>query len=78
MKKFYDAKLLPKQSTDSLMKIKLAAPARANKIVEQLPKGTQAAHKTGSSGIKDNILTGAENDMGIIILPNVKHYAIAV
>jgi beta-lactamase class A len=43
-----------------------------------LPKGTQAAHKNGSSGIKDNILTGAENDMGIITLPNVKHYAIAV
>lgn len=78
MKKSYDGKLLPKQSTDSLMKIRLAPPAGANKIVEQLPKGTQAAHKTGSSGIKDNILTGAENDMGIITLPNVKHYAIAV
>lgn len=60
------------------MKIMLGTQTGTNKIVEQLPKGTPAAHKTGSSSIKDNVLTIAENDMGIITLPNGKHYAIAV
>lgn len=78
LKKFYDGKLLSKKSTDYLMNIMLGTQTGTNKLVEQLPKGTPAAHKTGSSSIKDNILTIAENDMGIITLPNGKHYAIAV
>ncbi|MBP2615133.1 CGA/CIA family class A beta-lactamase [Chryseobacterium jejuense] len=78
LKKFYAGKLLSKKSTDYLMKIMQGTKTGANKIVEQLPKGTPAAHKTGSSSIKDNILTIAENDMGIITLPNGKHYAIAI
>ncbi|MDN3692646.1 CGA/CIA family class A beta-lactamase [Chryseobacterium tructae] len=78
LKKFYDGKLLSKRSTDFLMQIMLGTTTGTNKIVEQLPKGTPVAHKTGSSGKPDNILTVAENDMGIITLPNGKHYAIAV
>lgn len=78
LKKFYDGKLLSKKSTDYLMQIMLETKTGANKLVEQLPKGTPLAHKTGSSGRKDNILTIAENDMGIVTLPNGKHYAIAV
>lgn len=78
LKKFYDGKLLSKKSTDYLMQIMLGTQTGANKIVEQLPKGTPAAHKTGSSGRKDDLVTIAENDMGIITLPNGKHYAIAV
>ena len=78
LKKFYEGKLLSKDSTDYLMQIMLDTKTGANKIVEQLPKGTPAAHKTGSSGRKDNSLTIAENDMGIITLPNGKHYAIAI
>lgn len=78
LKKFYDGKLLSKKSTGYLMKVMLKTKTGANKIVEQLPKGTPAAHKTGSSGRKGHILTIAENDMGIITLPNGKHYAIAV
>ena len=42
-----------------------------------MPEGTEVAHKTGSSGSQDNI-TAAFNDIGIIRLPNGKHYAIAV
>ncbi|MEJ5102854.1 MULTISPECIES: CGA/CIA family class A beta-lactamase [Chryseobacterium] len=78
LKKFYDGKLLSKKSTDYLMQIMLGTKTGANKIVEQLPKGTPAAHKTGSSGRKDDTLTIAENDMGIITLPSGKHYAIAI
>ncbi|PKF75587.1 class A beta-lactamase, subclass A2, partial [Chryseobacterium sp. PMSZPI] len=78
LKKFYDGKLISQKSTDLLMQIMLGTTTGTNKIVEQLPKGTPIAHKTGSSGKPDNILTVAENDMGIISLPNGKHYAIAV
>lgn len=78
LKKLYDGKLLSKKSTDYLMQIMLGTKTGTNKIVEQLPKGTPVAHKTGSSGKPDHILTVAENDIGIVTLSNGKHYAIAV
>ena len=78
LKSFYDGKLLSKKSTDYLMNIMLGTKTGTNKLVEQLPKNTPVAHKTGSSGKYDNELTIAENDMGIVTLPNGKHYAIAV
>ena len=78
LKTFYDGKLLSKKSTNYLMQIMLGTKTGTNKIIEQLPKGTPVAHKTGSSGKPNNVLTVAENDMGIITLPNGKHYAIAV
>ncbi|HEX7870490.1 MAG TPA: CGA/CIA family class A beta-lactamase [Chryseobacterium sp.] len=78
LKSFYDGKVLSKKSTDYLMKIMLGTKTGINKLVEQLPKNTPVAHKTGSSGKYDNDLTVAENDMGIVTLPNGKHYAIAV
>lgn len=78
LKKFYDGKLLSKKSTDYLMKVMYSTSTGKNKLVEQLPKSTPVAHKTGSSGKNKDGLTGAENDMGIVTLPNGKHYAIAV
>jgi len=78
LKKFYDGKLLSKKSTDYLMQIMLGTKTGTNKIVGQLPKNTPVAHKTGASGKYDNGLTVAENDMGIVTLPDGKHYAIAV
>lgn len=78
LKKFYDGKIISKKSTDFLMQIMLGTTTGTNKIVAQLPKGTPVAHKTGSSGKYDKNLTVAENDMGIITLPNGNHYAIAV
>ena len=48
-----------------------------NRLKGLLPKGTEVAHKTGSSGQEDG-LTAAFNDVGIVKLPNGKHYAIAV
>ncbi len=77
LKKFYDGKILSKKSTTYLYNIMLNTSTGTNKLKEQLPKGI-IAHKTGSSGKYDNDLTVAENDMGIVTLPNGKHYAIAV
>ncbi len=78
LKKFYDGKLLSKKSTDYLMKVLWSTSTGLNKIVEQLPKNTPVARKTGSSGKNNAGLTGAENEIGIITLPNGKHYALAV
>ncbi len=78
LKKFYDGKLLSKKSTDYLMKVMLSTSTGINKLIEQLPKDTLIARKTGSSGKNNAGLTGAENEIAIITLPNGKHYAIAV
>lgn len=77
LKKFYAGKILSKKSTEYLYNIMLNTSTGGNKLKEQLPKGVMA-HKTGASGKYDNDLTVAENDMGIVTLPNGKHYAIAV
>jgi beta-lactamase class A len=50
LKKFYDGKLLSKKSTDYLMKVMLSTSTGLNKLIEQLPKNTPIARKTGSSG----------------------------
>lgn len=78
LKKFYDGKLLSKKSTDYLMKVMLSTSTGINKLIEQLPKDTPVARKTGASGKNYAGLTGAENEIAIITLPNGKHYAIAV
>ncbi|REC50307.1 CGA/CIA family class A beta-lactamase [Chryseobacterium pennipullorum] len=78
LKKLHYGKLLSKNSTDDLIQMMLGTKTGMNKLVEQLPKNTPVAHKTGSSGKRDSILTIAENDMGIVTLPNGKQYAIAI
>ncbi|MBF8455970.1 class A beta-lactamase, subclass A2 [Kaistella sp. G5-32] len=78
LKKFYNGEAVSKNSTDFLIKIMIETTTGTNKIVAQLPKETQVAHKTGSSGKNDKGLTIAENDIAIIKLPNGKHYAISV
>ncbi len=78
LKKFYDGKLLSEKSTAYLMKIMLSTSTGMNKIVEQLPKNTPVARKTGASGKNNAGLTGAENEIAIVTLPNGNHYAIAV
>jgi len=78
LKKLYDEKLLSKKSTGYLMKVMLSTSTGMNKLIEQLPKNTPVARKTGSSGKNDAGLTGAENEIAIVTLTTGKHYAIAV
>ena len=77
LKKFSEGKIISKSTKDFLMNVMLETTTGTNKIVEQLPKGTPVAHRTGSSGKVDGI-TIAENDIAIITLPNGKYYAIAI
>ena len=78
LKDFYKGKILSKKSTEFLLAVMYRTSTGLNKIVEQLPKYAKVAHKTGSSGKNDAGLTGAENDISIITLPNGKTYAIAI
>jgi beta-lactamase class A len=78
LKDFYKGKILSKKSTEFLLTVMYRTSTGLNKIVEQLPKYAKVAHKTGSSGKNDAGLTGAENDIAIITLPNGKTYAIAI
>ena len=78
LKDFYKGKILSKKSTEFLLGVMYRTSTGLNKIVEQLPKSAKVAHKTGSSGKNNAGLTGAENDIAIITLPNGKTYAIAI
>lgn len=78
LKKFSDGEIVSATSTAFLMKTMLGTTTGTNKIVEQLPKNTPVAHKTGSSGKNKDGLTGAENDAAIITLPNGIKYALTV
>jgi beta-lactamase class A len=77
LKNFFDGKVVSKNSTDFLMKTMIETTTGTTKIVAQLPKNIKVAHKTGSSGKNEKGLTIAENDIGIIQLPNGKYYAIS-
>lgn len=75
---FFNKKIVSKTSTDFLMTTLLETSTGRNKIVAQLPENIPVAHKTGSSGKDDKGLTIAENDIGIVTLPDGRHYAISV
>ncbi len=76
-KRFYKGKIISRKSTDYLYRILQSTTTGGNKLKEKVPKGA-VAHKTGSSGKDEKGLTIAENDSGIVTLPNGKRYAIAV
>ncbi|SFH82768.1 class A beta-lactamase, subclass A2 [Halpernia frigidisoli] len=78
LKDFHGGKIVSKSSTDFLMKIMIGTSTGTNKLIAFLPENIIIAHKTGSSGKNNAGITGAENDMGIVTLPNGNHYAICV
>lgn len=69
---------LSKKSNEFLMRILLATSTGPKRLKGLLPASTPVAHKTGTSGTNDKGLSAATNDVGIIILPNGHHLAVAV
>ncbi len=51
---------------------------KTNRIKGALPEGTIVGHKTGTSGTNAQQVTAAVNDIGIVELPDGKHFSIAV
>jgi len=60
-----------------LLKYMTESPTGPNRIKGGLPAGTVVAHKTGTDGTH-NGLTRATNDIGIVTLPDGRHFAIAI
>ncbi|MFN4147656.1 MAG: class A beta-lactamase, subclass A2 [Runella sp.] len=78
LEKFYQKKLLLPATHDFLWTTMVETNTGAKKLKGLLPEGTIVAHKTGFSGADAVGVTAATNDIGIVQLPNGKHYAIAV
>ncbi len=75
---FYEEKLLSKQSTHFFWKIMTETTTGKKRIKGQLPEGTVVGHKTGSSGTNEKGITAALNNIGIVSLPDGKHFSISV
>lgn len=75
---FYQGEVLTKSTTAFLWKIMVSTSTGKNKIKGLLPAGTVVAHKTGQSGRNKEGIRAAENDAGIVTLPDGKHYAITI
>ncbi|MDQ3179818.1 MAG: class A beta-lactamase, subclass A2 [Acidobacteriota bacterium] len=65
------------QSRALLLKFMTESPTGPKRLKGLLPKDAAVAHKTGTSGTINGV-TAATNDIGIITLPNGKHFVIAV
>ena len=81
LRSFYDnkKKLLSKKSYDFIWKTMKDTTTGANRLKGQLPPGTVVAHKTGTSGInKTTGITAAVNDIGVVFLPDGRHFFISV
>lgn len=68
-----------KQPTESfLWQTMVDTETGPQRLKGQLPAGTVVAHKTGTSGTNPEGITAAINDVGVVVLPNGKRYAVAV
>lgn len=75
---FHNQTMLSKESNNFLFQTMAETQTGNNRIKGKLPAGTIVAHKTGSSGINSEGITAAVNDIGIVQLPDGKHFYIAV
>jgi beta-lactamase class A len=75
---FYNRMILSEKSFDFLWKIMLETKTGGSRIKGKLLSGTLVAHKTGTSDTSESGVTAAINDIGIVTLPNGKHYALSV
>jgi len=80
LKLFYEnnGNLLSPDSHRFLWDTMKASPYGKKGIIGKLPKGTIVAHKTGHSGQNKVGLTAAQNDIGIVFLPDGSHFYISV
>jgi beta-lactamase class A len=77
LKKFYKGKILSDSSFSLLWDIMSTTTYAPDRLKGLLPKNAVVAHKTGTYYTDAPVLE-ALNDVGIVVLPNGKHYAIAV
>lgn len=78
LEKFYKGKVLKKATTNYLYQIMVECSRGTTWMKAGLPTGTELAHRTGISGTNDKNLRVAMNDIGIVKLPNGKHFILSI
>ncbi|MFB3386306.1 class A beta-lactamase, subclass A2 [Flavobacterium sp. LAR06] len=78
LEKFYKGEVLKENTTQYLYQIMVETSRGLTWMKAGLPQGTELAHRTGISGTNDNNLRVAMNDIGIVKLPNGKHFILSV
>ena len=78
LKAFDEGKILKPASRDVMMRFMTTNTNINDRLSGLLPAGTKVAHKTGTSDTNKAGLTAATNDIGIVALPDGRHYYIAV
>ena len=79
LEKFYHNQLLSDGSKAMLWKAMIEATSGPDRIKGLLPAGTPVAHKTGTSSRDEaSGIMPATNDIGIVQLPNGRHFGVAV
>jgi len=71
-------KLIITSTYDYLWKVMTETSTGPKRLKGLLPEGTVVAHKTGTGPENKEGMTSAINDIGIVVLPNGKAFAIAV
>ncbi|PWN67265.1 class A beta-lactamase, subclass A2 [Chryseobacterium oncorhynchi] len=78
LEKFYNGKVLRKETTKYLYQIMVETSRGLTWMKAGLPAGTELAHRTGISSRNENNLRAAMNDVGIVKLPNGKHFILSI
>jgi len=77
LRALHERRGLSESSQALLLRFMIESTPGPKRLRGLLPVGTVVAHKTGTSGTQKGI-TPATNDIGIVTLPNGRHFAIAV
>lgn len=77
LKRFYKDEFIKDSTKQLLWNTMINSPSGPNRLKGKLPEGTIVAHKTGTF-FNDSTNIKAINDVGIVQLPNGKHFAIVV
>ncbi len=78
LERFRRGELLRPSSGDLLMRIMVSTATGPDKLKGLLPPGTAVAHKTGSGFRNEQGIVAADNDIGIVFLPDGRSYSVAV
>ncbi len=69
---------LSKTNYDFIWKVMTQTETGPKRLKGHLPPGTRVAHKTGWSGTNKAGITAATNDIGVVFLPDGRHFFISV
>lgn len=78
LEKFFKGEILKEKTTKYLYQIMTETSRGLTWMKAGLPENTELAHRTGISGTNDANLRVAMNDIGIVKLPNGKHFILSV